>query len=694
MVSSELRKLLNSKLTLLLMTLLLLTNGLITWKQQLPGTQSYTNIRSEHIRTLYAALPRDSKQALAALEQQEELLRQAIYEETFQEAPITDQGPLLTGDLYSERSLFSALMSRVEPVAGYITMLEEIRDNSETLLLTGRYGPNTFAYKNVIRSRQVYDRLWNTQPRLLYTGGVELLPGKGITEVMVALMCLLISLELIYSERSQGTLCLCKPVCKGGLPLILSKALAALIFGSLGTLLFYGSNLVVGLIRCGPVDPGAPIQSVFGMIRSPLRICIGTYILLFLGVKLLWTGAVLGLAFTAAYMGRKLWQCMGLFLLMGGICFLRPDSILNPLAQGSSTELFGTYWNVNVLGLPVSNLAAAVGLLLWITLTAWGAAVILHVKKAPTIPEATGRRSRRATLSLSLFSHEAWKLLIMNGALWILLSLIPVQAWIYSGFDTYIPPAERLYIQYSQRLSGEPNGEKEAFLIQEEARFARLYEELESYGNALAHGELNENAYSALTAAITRKLESEPIFHRARDQYRAMAAEGLDYVCLSPYEGLLGREGKKALLRQTLLLLLALTMGLSGSYGTEQETGMHQLLHTAEREPHSNRRKTLLALLYSLATAVAVYAPQIIALSHQYGFTGLLSPGRSVHLFSLTLGTVGTTLLLYGVLLAALSAAIALLILYLSHRTKHTLHTCLLSMTLLLPLPLLTLLLL
>lgn len=691
MVSSELRKLLSGRLTVILMAILLLANGLVTWNQQLPGTYSYTNVHRDHILTLYRALPADGEQALAALEQKAEVLSQAIYEEAFPGAPsTTDTGPLLTGDLYSERSLFTALISRVEPVLRYSALLEEIRDNGETLLLTGRYAPHSFPYENVIRSARVYERLRDTQPQLLYSGAVELLPGNGITELMVVLMCLLIALELLFSERAQGTLALCKPTCKGSLPLICSKVLAGFLWGAVGTLCLYGSNLLIGLIRCGPIDMGAPIQSVYGMIRSPLSITIGEYILLFFGIKLLWMGAVLSMASLASYVGRKLWQCTGLFLLMGAACFLPPDSILNPFSQGSSTELFGTYWNLNVLGSPVSNLTATIGLLLAICLFACGTTLILHVKRIPVIHDSAGRRgNRKIAVSLSLFTHEAWKLLIMNGALWILLALIPVQILIYSEFQSYIGPMEQLYIQYSQILSGTPDSGKEEFLAQEEARFADLYARVESYGNALACGEMTEEAYSTLTAGINRQLETEGVFHRARDQYRAMEAENLDYVCLTPYDRLLGRNGQRELLRQSILLILVLSMGLSGIHGIEQESGMYQLLLTAEREASSNHRKLLLTILYGVIAAILGYTPQVIAIANLYGLPGWSSPGRSVPVFSLSVGTVGTTLIIYAFLLIGVSIAISLLIFYLSRLTKHTTHTCLLSAILLVPLPLL-----
>ena len=696
MVLHEFRKPLNSKLTVILMALLLLANGLVTWGQQLPGTYSYTNVRSEHIRTLYAALPEDGEQALAALEQKEELLRQAIYEEAFPDAPYTaDPGSLLTGDLYSERTLFETVMTRIRPVVEYSALLDTIRDNSDTLLLTGRYDPDSFHYRNVIRSARVYEELRNTQPLLLYSGAVELLPGNGITEVMVVLLCLLVASELLFSERSQGTLALCKPTCRGALPLIGSKLLTAVLWGTAGTLCLYGTNLLIGLIRCGSIDMGAPIQSVYGMIRSPFRITVGQYVLLFLGMKVLWVAGVMSLACVAAYVGKKLWQCMGIFLLMGGVCILAPGSLLNPFASGSAETLFGDYWNLNVIGLPVSNLTATVVLLSSLCLIAFGTTMLLHVKLPPLISASHRRQCRKApSISISLLQHEAWKLLIMNGALWILLALIPIQALIYSQFPTFIPPSEKLYIQYSQILSGAPNAEKEAFLTREEARFAELYAQLDVYSEALFRGELSEEAYTVLTGSVNRKLENEPVFCKARDQYRTAEAEGSDYVCLSPYDRLIGREGKKELLRQTVLLLLVLSLGLSGTYAAEHETGMHQLLTTTEGENASRKRKTLLAVLYGIIATMILYTPQIVAVVDLYGLTGLSSPAGSVPVLSMQLGTVWTALLFYAFLILSLSAGISLLILRISRYTQNTAHTCLLAPTILLPLPLVGLLLL
>ena len=679
MILHEIPKLLHRRLTVLLMGLLFLISVLVVWNLQLPGTTPYLNMELQHILSLYKALPEDGEQALAALEQKEEQLHHAIYEEA-------DPGALLTGDIYSDRILLQTLIKRIEPIVSYTNILDGIDENAETLLLTGRYESGSFSHKNILQSRKAYEGLRDVTPKILYSGAVELLPGGGITELMQVFLSLLLALELIFSEREGGTLALCKPACKGGLSLIIGKLFAGLLVGGLGTLALYGSNFLVGLLRCGTVDLSAPVQSVYSMIRCPWQLSIGEYICLFIGLKLLWTAALTALAYAAAYIGRNLWQCCSLFLLLSAACFLRPHSVLNPLSDGKTTELFATYWNLNVFGQPVSSLAAnALGMMI-VSLVAFGGSVVLHLKKEPKIPHKDRKgRKCRIPFSLSLFRHEAWKLLILQGGIWILLALIPMQFLLYWDFPDYIPPQEQLYIQYSQILSGKATREKDDYIQQEEARFAQLYTNLEEYGQGLREGRLSRESYDALSAGITRKLESEGVFHRARDQYQSMKAADLDYVCLSPYNRLLGAEGKKELLRQGSCLIVALSLGLSGILATEHETGMILLLRTSEREVQSHRRRKLLAVLYGLTAGMVVFTPQVVSVVSVYGMDGLTATADSVPLLGLGIGRVWTVLGLYALLLAAAVVGLSLLILKISALTKKTIHSCLFSAAFFLP---------
>lgn len=679
MIGHELKKLLHSKVTVILMILFLAINGFLVWNLPIPGVEPYINIDVTHILSLYRALPEDGKQALSALEEKRDVFTEAIWNET-------EPGGYLTEDIYTERLLFQTLIDRIEPVVNYSVILQEIDTNAETLLLTGRYETDSFPYQNVVKSGQVYAELQNVQPMILYSGAVELMPGGGITEIIVVLLSLLIALELVFLERERGTLALCKSTGKGYGHLILGKILAGLIWGTVGTIILYGSNLLIGLIRCGSVALSAPIQSVYGMIRSPWKLTIGEYMGLFFAVKILWTGSVMAVAYVGSYVGKKVWQCCGVFLLLGGICFLRPNSLLNPFSVETSSELFGNYWNLNIFGSPVSHLAASVWGMVSIIFPGFFGAAYLHVKQIPGIFEKNGRRKKNKMSSpTSLIKYEAGKLFLMNGGLYILILLIVVQGFIYSDFSNYIPPQEQLYIHYSRILAGTANAEKDAYLEQEETRFADLYHRLEEYGQALGQGSLSEDSYSLLTGGIMQQLESEPVFLRARDQYLRMKENGLEYVCLTGYNRLLGAEGKKEFLRQSIFLVLGLTAGLSGVFATEHETGMIFLLRTAEMEPDSQKKKRLLAVLYGFAVAVIVYVPQLVAVWVSYGLPGMSAMAVSVPSLGLRIGKVWCAMGIYGGMLAVIAVGMSLLILILSNFCRNTVHTCLYSGAILLP---------
>lgn len=679
MILFEIKKLLGQRVTMLLFLLLLVINGVGTWNLDIPGIQPYSQVDVIHIRSLYKALPEDNRQALYSLQGRKEILSEAIWEGG-------DPGMLLTEDVYTEQQLFQTLIRRVDPVVNYSAMLQDIDYNAETLLLTGRYGENTFEYRNVIRSRQVYGELRDVEPKVLYSGGVELLPGGGITEIMTVLMGLMIALELVFSEREKGTLGLCKATFKGGFPLISGKILAGLTAGAVGTILLYGSNFLIGIIRCGPVDLSAPVQSIYGMIRCPLKVSIREYLCLFFGTKILWTASVMAIAYVASFVGRKLWQCCGVFLLIGSVCFIRGDSVLNPYDLGSTSQLFGNYRNLNILSYPVSNLTVNVMALTGILMGGFSLSVILHMKQVPSIGERNSRkRKRKLPMPMSLFRYEARKSLIMNGGAYVLLILLLVQAFVYADFPNRISPQEQLYIRYSEILAGKAGEEKDTFISQEEARFMDLYQKLESYDQGFATGKISQDSYSALTGDIYRQLEGESIFYRARDQYLLMKEQKLEYVCLTPYERLLGQEGTGEFLRQSILLSIALAVGLSGVNGTEYENGMTLLLHTTEREQESYRKKRLIGILYGLMGATIAYAPQIIAVGYFYGLPGLTASAGSVPLLKMGVGTVWFTMGTYGVILGTLSVGVSLGILLLSKWTRNTVHTCLYSLVLLLP---------
>ena len=672
MVTGEFRKLFQRRTTIFLILLLFLVNGVLVWNLEIPGGERYFSIEATHIRSLYAALPEDAAQALAALEQQREVLSNATLSGS-------DPGELLTEDIYTERRLFANVTERVEEAANYPALLREIDENAETLLLTGQYEENSFGYRNILKSRAVYQNLEDVTLEVFYSGAVELLSGGRITDLILILLCLLGGLELVTSEKTSGTMGLIRPAYKGRLPLISAKILTGILLAVVGTLVLYGSNLLIGFARCGFVPMDAPVQSVFGFARSPWKLTVGGYIAGFFGMKFLWAGAATALVFASCCLGRDFLESCGLILLLAGIHLAFSEEVWSLAFAGDTVELFAQYRNLNCFGWPVSTFTASILTMCLTCVLGFGASAAFHTLTPMASAGRTSKCSRKYRISTNLFLHEGRKVLLMNGGLWVLVALIAVQCVTYFDFNEYIGPQERLYMQYSEILAGSADPQKEEFLAEEEARFAELYARLDEAALAFSQGELKQETYNALCSGIMRQLENEPAFLRSKDQYERMKAQGYDYVCQSGYDRLLGTKGKRELLRQTMYLALALIAGLSGICAVEHETGMELLLNSTPRKSDSLKRKVLLGALFAAVSAFIVYVPQIAAIASAYGLPGLSSPAGSVPGLKVSFGTVGTSLTVYGALALLLAIGMAIGVLWISGKTKRTVQSCLYS---------------
>ena len=670
MVRSEILKLFQRLSTRIILLVLLAANGFLVWNQPLPGAEQYYQFDASHILSLYSALPDDAASALKALGQQDDALLEAMFQET-------DAGVLLTSDIYAEHKLFSNVMERVEPIACYDAILNEIDENAETLLLTGRYEPDTFGHRNILKSREQYRALSDVQPEVLYSGAVELLPGGRITDLILLLFCLLVGLELITSEKTNGTLQLIKPTFQGGYRLITSKVLAGLVLALAGTFLLYGMNLVIGFLRCGMISMDAPIQSVFGFVRSPWRISIAMYVLGFFCVKFIWAASITAIVYLACSLGKSVLGSCGIFLIL---C-----APLSLLLTGDTVGLFSEYRNLDLFGWPVSSFFVSILGMLLVSSAGFILTAAIHKNNSPIIADRRSKNTGKVgRVSVNLISYEAQKLFLMNGAAWVLVGLMAVQTVAFLNFNAYLSPQERLYMAYSEKLEGMPNQQKDSFIEEEAARFADLYAQMEEYAYAYSNGEMQQEAFEAISSRIARQLESEEVFLRAKDQYDRMKAQGYDYVCQTGYERLLGPEGQEDALILSIQLMIALILGLATIHAGETETNMVFLLNSAPGHQRSRRAKGILATVYAVTAAVITFAPHITAIAKNYGLSGLFACGHSVPPLRMGTQTVLTGLCIYAAIAIGLAILMAHLVSLISQKSGSIASTVVMSSTLLL----------
>lgn len=678
MIRCEIRKLFQRTSTSVILVVLIVANGFLVWNQQLPGTERYYSMDASHILSIYAALPEAPDQALLALEQRNDSLLDSIIRET-------DAGTLITPDVYTERQLFSNVIERVEPIACYDSILCEIEENAQTLLLTDRYEPHSFGYRNILKSQEKYRLLEDVQPSVLYSGAIELLPGGRITDFILVLFCLLVGLEMVYSERLDGTLALIKPTYQGGYPLITTKIIAGLFLILIGTFVLYGVNLVVGFVRCGVISMNAPIQSVFGFIRSPWRISIAMYVLCFFCMKFLWASSMMAIIYLSCCIGRSILECCGVFLVICVPSFVMRESVLSLLSMGDTVRQFSEYRNLDLFGLPVSSFFASMMVMLLVSAASFGFAAAIYIHSSPIISSHRNKNYRRnGRISANLMVYEARKLFLLNGAVWVLAGLMAVQIVSYLNFDVYIGPQERLYMQYSEKFSGAANQEKDGFLAEEATRFADLHAQIEEYSRAYSSGQMQQEAYEALYSGITRQLDSEEIFLRVKNQYEMMKALGCDYICQTGYERLLGSEGQRDIVILTIQLAIALILGLASIHSIETESDMILLLNSVPGKRYSLWSKAILTTMYAIAATMITFVPYVLAVANTYGLPGLLANGNSVPLLRMGTYTVLGGLCIYAAIMIGLAILIGFVVSLISKKTGSSISTMIVSSMLLL----------
>ena len=107
MVLYEIRKLFQKRLTILILLLLFVGNGIFAMNRKAPGGNY--GFGAAEIRSVYAALPQDRSLILPALDGQLERLDEAVWEDSY-------DGQTFTKDFYTDRILLRSVRERCEIV--------------------------------------------------------------------------------------------------------------------------------------------------------------------------------------------------------------------------------------------------------------------------------------------------------------------------------------------------------------------------------------------------------------------------------------------------------------------------------------------------------------------------------------------------------------------------------------------------
>lgn len=680
MIGYEINKLFHRPQTAWFLLLLFAIHIYGAWTAETPGVEKYADYTVADVQAVYAALPRDNDIAREVLTLREQELEQGLMTGSY-------EGVLLTQSISEDYSLIRQVRQRVEEAASHGEYLLSVSDTGQMLLDTGMYeDPDSFGARNIRKSCDVFRKLEGTEITLFYSGGIELLSVTRCPELLIGFLILLMTMEGILREKQEGTLLLIRATARGRYPLYGAKCVAMWSVVSLGVLILYGSALVIGILRCGMPLWSASIQSVYGFRDCPWSMTVAGYVIAFLGMKLLWAWSLLGMSVLWAVVSKA---PSGYLLLFGAsmvpsVLFMGSWELrgcISLIRGGDTPTLLSRYDNVSVFGRPMSLLALSVLHQILLLIGGLTIGAYLFVRGA-----AMGKSGSRPLLSRrkeksprGILYYECKKLLVyQRGGLLLLafLVLLSYGMWQERG---YLTQEERIYNYYSSYLEGPPTDEKRAFLEGEEARFQDLIDKLGAYGEKLYKGELSQESYDILSGNIMGELNKQTMFEKAKLQYHRALEQRTDYVCLTPYEKLLGRTGQQKLLIGSMVMVLLLICALSSIEAVEQESNMLPLQNTTVKNRRAREWKAFLSGAYGGICGIVLWSAFVIEIHIEYGLTGLSSPVGSVELLGLSPGTVGISLLLYGLWAGTVGALFGLGIRQLSRSCGNTRHAALWS---------------
>lgn len=598
----ELQKVWRKGNFLSLMVLLLLLNVFLLWYVNRPAGD-------EPPLSAYKAVCQD----ISDMTEQEKF---AYISDLKERADGSGDSLIYTDSPEKECTLIDELYEEISAVSGYDDYLASVQKNSSQLdgisIFRSPTSEENFGSRNIAKSAADHAGLSSENICWFPSKGMTMAGESRATDLLLLLSVFLFIGQLITEEKGKGLFAVTRSTKRGLWADMGARIAALLIHSSVVCLLLYGSNLIVAGSMAGIGKLSASLQSLAPYVESSFPISLGAFLTLGLITKI---GAVfllgLLLAACAVYSSHSFMpQLIGIgFLGLNWIlyAFIPSYSHLNLLKHLSyfsllrTDALFGTYFNLNIMGFPLGRTSCSL-VLLAVLLSAGIAAVLLLFRYGNRL--SMNRTSGYFHLPFhphnSLFRHEGYKMLIANRGLLILLAFVILLGWNALG-KKYTPSAgEQYYQSMMLSLEGELTEEKEAGIKAEQSRYDEAFAQMERIDQMVADGRISENAGDSMKEPWYSEVAFYPWFQRIQTQYERILSDGGVFIYDTGYLYLFGQMDDDFLIN-LLLISLCFSFAFANVMAMEDGKGLWGLLSATKLG-----RKRILVQKWMVCSVVSV----------------------------------------------------------------------------------------
>jgi len=662
----ELVKLSKKKILILLISLLLVSNGWIYIQQEL---QQHSEIIENHAQYIdYEARFRELSVESAyelALESRDQLSAYLIAYNIERDPGIevifgNDENYQRYGAQYpSSEYAFNimllmhhivfnqTILEQVNALRAYPDYVNQIEVQAQSMRRYSIFNdPNSFTYRNIMKTPQDFERVKGVPLQLSLDYGVVTATHYRLTDMMLLTILILLGLFLFNIEREQGQLLLFRTMKYGRARLIIAKLLMLTGSALVIALIFYGSIILLASQLYGIGDGSRYIQSMDAFKFANLPLTVHEYIIAFLVGKMV-VSVVLALLIALLII---LFQHPGKSLLVLAVVmassylaytFIHPASYLNLfkyinlVAFFDIAHLITNYVNLNLFGYPFTNL--------WVSVVVIGMlVVVLFAGSGIALDRSFGKQriggfqwlNRVGQLmmrvlaplhqSRSIWWQETLKQMgTAKGWLIVLVALLIGWQDIHKA-HLIMDNDQYYYNNYMEQVSGVLTADKAAYIEQEMVRRNGAWSDLQTL-ELPRQGSDDSNSDDTLqTQEDANQLSrSNNAFDKLYKQYQFVQAteqtRGITAYMINQYAAdyLFQNENRDTV--NTMIVVFLLTLMLSSSYTLDTRNHMLALLKTTRC---GRWRLFVTTWLHGLAIItfllVVVYAVQYVNVARLY----------------------------------------------------------------------------
>lgn len=554
---------------------------------------------------------------------------------------------IYTDDLMKESTLINELFEECSKVSEYNSYLESVQNTKNRLngISIFQKESDSFSDRNIEKSAADYKEMDKIQIRWQPSKGIVLALESSITDILLFLGIMLFVGSLITEEKEKRLLYITRATKHGMSTYLFGKLFALFIHTVALSVAMVGANLLFAAFTTRIGDLTASIQSLAPYMESSLSISVIEYILLSILTKaavLFCFGTILSAvaiisikSFMPYFTGMILLAISSiLYITIPTYSNLCPLKYLNFIGAMETEELYGAYLNLNINEVPVSRLT-----LTWTTLVlliSSGVVLCLLIYLRGTHLELQKLRISkfiRFHPHGNLLRHEAYKLLITNRAVLILLCFAILIGY-YGISQEYHPSvSEQYYQKMMLQLEGEFTEQKEQLILAEQGRFDEAIRKISQIDAMVSNGEIDHLTADSMKTQWESVLSFYPSFERIALQYDRVKQYGGEFIYDTGYLYLLG-EQDNSLLICALLLSACMVLSFHNSISVEHSKNSWFLLGTtAAGRKKIIVRKVLVCLFCAAMMSVVPWIFRSIAISKAFPMNSLTVPIQSIPAF-------------------------------------------------------------